>query len=240
MQKFLPIVILHGWGANKSRWEGVKSLLEQKGFQVFVPDLPGFGQEPDPPLPWGLEEYANWVVRKTQDWNLEKFILLGHSFGGSVAVKIAADFPEKAVKLILVNSSGIRLTNLSLKMRLWLPIVHFGHFVFTLPMLRNYQQLSRKILYEILGSPDYFGAEGIKKESLKKIFSQDIREDLKKIQAPTWIIWAKKDRQTPLRWAKIFQENIPNSQLKIVEGAGHVFPYHESQEFIDLIESFLL
>lgn len=235
MGTLLPIIILHGWGACASRWQKVKSLLEGKGFNVFVPDLPGFGEEPPPTLIWGLYDYAEWVVREFKKRNWSKFILIGHSFGGSVAVKVAVNYPDQVARLILVNSAGIRISHSSLKLRVWLPIVHFGHFLFNLPLLKNRQEFIRRILYKILGSVDYFKAAGVKKEILKKILREDIRQDLPKIQAPTLIVWAEKDRQTPLAWAKIFAGNIPKAKLRIVSSANHTFPYFEPEKFVELI-----
>lgn len=239
MEKFLPIVILHGWGADSTRFEHIKELLQLEGHQVWVPDLPGFGQEPDPDAVWGLDEYASWMVEEARSRNLDRFVLIGHSFGGSVAIKAAVNFPEKVEKLILVSSAGIRISRLSLKMRIWLWLVGWGRLVFDLPVLKNYQELIRKILYKLLGSVDYFKARGVKRESLKKILNQDIRGDLGKIKAPTLIIWAERDKETPLKWARVFHQGIAGSQLKVAKNANHVFPYYEPARFVDLIEDFL-
>src|SRR3989344_6646864 len=84
-----PMIVLHGWGSNSARWEKVAELLGEKNIQVFVPDLPGFGQTPEPKTAWDLNNYVEWVKEfseKIPELN-HGFFLLGHSFGGSLAVK---------------------------------------------------------------------------------------------------------------------------------------------------------
>src|SRR4030067_1854700 len=96
-----PIVLLHGWGAGSKHWGRVKSFLENRGYKVFSPDLPGFGQNPPPNVAWNIDNYREWVRKYCEDNNLPQVFLLGHSFGGSVAVKFTVKYPDKVQKLVL-------------------------------------------------------------------------------------------------------------------------------------------
>ena len=91
-----PIIILHGWLSSSRAWVTLQKLLSSQGFKVIVPDLPGFGQSPLPnPEGWEINDYTQWVkdfveaLKESKE--LEKpFTLVGHSFGGRIAIKIAA------------------------------------------------------------------------------------------------------------------------------------------------------
>src|SRR3989338_2017308 len=104
----VPIIILHGWGSSSKRWERVRESLERKGCKVFVPDLPGFGENPPPLNPWSVEDYVEWVKDFSEKNNLTDFVLVGHSFGGGVAAIFAAKYPQKIEKLVLVAAAIIR------------------------------------------------------------------------------------------------------------------------------------
>ena len=69
------LLILHGWGSNSARWQRVKELLGEKGIEVLVLDLPGFGINPSPPKPWGRDDYLNWIFQKVKEKNWQKFNL---------------------------------------------------------------------------------------------------------------------------------------------------------------------
>jgi pimeloyl-ACP methyl ester carboxylesterase len=57
-----PIIVLHGWGASSVSWAKTQEYLAKEGFQVFIPDLPGFGQSQASSSPWGIGDYANFVL----------------------------------------------------------------------------------------------------------------------------------------------------------------------------------
>ena len=105
-----PLLILHGWGSSSDSWVRVQEMLAAKGYQVIVPDLPGFGKTQAPHTVWGVEEYAEFMNRFTEELGLEKFILAGHSFGGQTAIQFAVDHPGKLEKLVLIAAAGVRRT----------------------------------------------------------------------------------------------------------------------------------
>lgn len=229
------LLILPGWGSNSGRWQRVKKLLEESEIEVLVLDLPGFGLSSPPSEVWGRSDYINWIFQRTKEKNWQKFNLLGHSFGGGIAAKIAANFPEEIEKLILCAPAIIRRRNIKSYLFYWLAFL--GKKIFSLPGLKKLSPLAKKIIYKLAGTRDYYIADGIMKEIMKKIWvEEDLLIVLEKIKIPTLILWGEKDDVLPLKDAYIIKEKIKNSEIKIIPKAKHS-PHREIPE--ELAESII-
>ena len=232
------IVILHGWGSSKEKWLVVKEILDSKGIKVIVPDLPGFKKETALTRVWDLDDYVDWFKDFCSDFD-EPFFLLGHSFGGRIAIKFAAQNPEKLKGLILVSSAGIIPKKIFLRVYIG-KITKFGKIFSFIP----FYKLFRKGFYKyILRRTDYIQAEKLPylKETFKNIIKEDLRKYFSKIQTQCLIVWGDKDDMTPLPDGKIMAQEIPNSKLKILRDIGH-FPYTQnpkllSEKIIEFIQN---
>jgi pimeloyl-ACP methyl ester carboxylesterase len=232
------VLILHGWGSSAKNWQKVKSILESQGVEVFLPDLPGFGLSPALEKPWSVSDYAQWVFDYCRQQNLSQFFLLGHSFGGGVAVKLASSFPLALKGLILAAPA--------LKRRkgpfYWLVLVlaKIGGFIFSLPVLSFLEPWARKVVYFIIGKHDYYRLE---KEAVKKTFKNVVEEDLTgylpKINAPCLIVWGDKDAATPFQDASLIQQSIKNSRLEVIKEAGHALNLHNTEILTEKILNFI-
>lgn len=236
----LPIIILHGWGSSAVAWEKTKKLLENAGYSVLVPDLPGFGKEPPPKIPWTVSDYVEWVLDKFAQ--LDKFILIGHSFGGRIAIKLAAKYPQKVEKLVLTGAAGIRF--ISLKERIKITLFLLGskifNFLFYLPPFNLLKALIRKISYYLLGAKDYVGLRnGTVKGTFKKVINEDLIDILEKINIPTYLLWGKDDLMIPSKHAYIMAKKIPGAKLEIIEKVGHRLPYGQPEIFVEKVVKFL-
>lgn len=210
------VLILHGWGSSAKKWQGVKEILEKQGYQVFVPDLPGFGENPPPQNPWSIDDYADWVEKFSEKQNLSQIFLLGHSFGGSVAIKYALRFPNKVKRLFLLAPAGIRKKTLK-KELLKKTAKLFNKFSF-LP----YYGFFRKVFYRlIVRKSDYQFTSGIMRETYLKVIQEDLSNLLSEISLPTVIIWGEKDDVLPLSDGYFMNQKIKNSQLVVLSGAKH-------------------
>ena len=222
------LLILHGWGSNALRWQRVKKLLEEKGIEVLILDLPGFGVTLSPQKAWSRDDYISWILQKVKEKNWEKFNLLGHSFGGGLAVKIAATFPERIEKLILLSPAIIQRK--SIKTHLFYYISYLGKRVFSLPGFKILYPLAEKLIYKLAGTKDYYVADGMMKETMKKIGEEEPLEMiLGRIKIPTLILWGKKDDVLPVKDAYYIKEKIKDSELKIIPKAKHS-PHREAPE----------
>ncbi len=222
------ILILHGWGwpASVPQWVKVKELLEKQGHQVLLPDLPGFGNAPQPPNPWAINDYVEWVNDFCEKNDLPQVFLVGHSFGGSVATKLSVKYPEKLKKLILVDSAGIRKKRF--KKEVQKAVAHFLNKFSFLP----FYGLTRKIAYRLLfRHSDYLLTEGVMKQTYLQVIGEDISDVFSQISVPTLLVWGGEDGITPLRHAHFINKSIRGSKLEIIPGVKHN-PHKEAPEIL--------
>lgn len=226
-----PLLILHGWGSRSDNWQKVGEMLAKNGIKVIIPDLPGFGQSDKPQTAWDLDDYCDFVEEFVKVLNLDKFYLLGHSFGGEIAVKYNLRFPEKIDKLFLVSASCIRTRNLKKKLLYILSKV-FKIFSF-IPFLR-------KAFYRfVVGKSDYLSTEGVMRDTYLKIIAEDLSNILSQVQADTIIIWGEEDSITPISDARKINSKIKNSKLEILSGFDHDLNLKGPEELAEAIIKFL-
>jgi pimeloyl-ACP methyl ester carboxylesterase/predicted amino acid-binding ACT domain protein len=103
-----PVVFLHGWGLAEHSYKRALNRLVVQGCRVYAPTLPGFGGSADLPQPERtIAGYAAWVRTFMREAGIaEPALVVGHSFGGGVAIKLAHDHPESVRYLVLMNSVG--------------------------------------------------------------------------------------------------------------------------------------
>lgn len=212
------ILLLHGWRSKSERWQNVGNALAQKGFLVVAPDLPGFGKSQEPSIAWGISSYAEWLKELSEKVPELKnsFYLVGHSFGGSVAIKFSLKHNQQVKKLCLISPSCIRIVSLPQKISRSISRV-FKVFYF-LPFYESF----RKVIYKVfLRRSDYPYVSGIMKEIYLKVIEEDLSHKLSFVKARTRIIWGDRDDLTPIANAYIVHEKIPNSELVVLKDQGH-------------------
>jgi pimeloyl-ACP methyl ester carboxylesterase len=227
-------LILHGWGSRAEKWRKVGELLAENGYKVIIPDLPGFGKSDKPARAWNLDDYCNFVNEFVQHLNLEKFYLLGHSFGGALAVKCSLKFPEKVNKLFLVGAACFRRK--AVRKRLFYIIAKILKIFSFLP---GYLFLRKGFYKFIVRRSDYPYAEGIMKDIYLKIIKEDLSSFLPLIQTPTVIIWGENDKIKKIKEARLLQEKIKNSKLEILANAGHSLYRKYPEESVKIIIRYL-
>ena len=222
------IIILHGWQSCREKWEKVKEIIVKNNINVLVPDLPGFKEANSLDKSWDLNDYLNWlcnfIEKEKKSGKLkEPFFLLGHSFGGRLAIKFAVKNPEKIKGLILVSSAGIRPSKNIVSV--------FVPFLKKLSFLPGFC-FGRNFFYKfIIRKTDYLNAKGEMKETFKKIIGEDLSSLLPQIKNETLVLWGEKDKTTPISDAYLMKEKIKDSKLEILKGLSHV-PYIENPELL--------
>jgi len=225
------LLILHGWQSSGEKWQKVKEYLEKEGIRVIAPDLPGFKKENQLARAWDLNDYVGWVKQFIEENTSGPLFLLGHSFGGRVAIKFSAKYPEKLSGLILVSAAGIT-PRPKIKIKIFWVFSKIGHLIFSLPILRFFRTYAEKVVYFLAGEKDYrFIQQAFLKETFKKVISENLISLLPQIRTRTLMVWGEKDKMTPLEDAHIMKEKIKGSELEVLDDIGHL-PYIESPELL--------
>ncbi len=229
------LVILHGWASKIGRWYKVQTRLQKQGFQVFLPTLPGFGDN-KLTKPWKLDDYIDWLKQYLSSQKLEEYILLGHSFGGSLALKLASERPQGLEKLILVNSSGVR-KRFTLKKMIFLALAKIGKLFFLIPPFCFLKKPASFLLYTLAREKDYFKADPVMKKTLHQVVNDDLTGELKKIQTPTLLLWGKQDKETPLGQGQLMNQKIQQSKLVVLD-TTHGLPFKKTQQLVKNVREF--
>lgn len=234
--KKLPILLLHGWGKEGQAYSKFCALLQKKGYEVYSPDMPGFGLEKLPKSVLTLSDYVEFVKKYLQQKNITKVIIIGHSFGGRVAAKFAVIYPEYVEKIIFTGAPLIK-RRLSKKKRL---ISFFIKMTKTIEPLVPSVLMTRlrKSVYLFLGEFDYYKA-GPLKETFKQIIGEDVSPVLPKISVPVLLIWGEDDTLVPVSDGREIAKLIPGSHIVVLPHETHKLPYENPQRFFNAVETFL-
>ncbi len=232
-----PVLLLHGWGLRGKHWARVMDDLHTS-FDLIAPDFPGFGSTDAPPVPWGVSDYMNWVIALLDELGIERASVIGHSFGGRVAIKLAALHPERVEKLVLTDAAGIRPKRTL--------AYHINVRKFKATRWLSRQSLAPAWLRAWAaarvanqGSADYQAASGTVRGSFVRIVNEDLRPYLPRIQAPTLLIWGERDDATPLADGQLMEKLIPDAGLVVFQGASHMAYFEQATRFNVIVKTFL-
>lgn len=229
------LVIIPGWNGTQESWKNFIQLARED-FEVYFIDMPCFGNEPCPKEIWGVDNYAEYVKNKII--NLEKPILLGHSFGGQVAVNLAANNPDLFSRLILSGAAAMRRKRI-LRNLFFSLLAKIGKALFSFPYINKSEKLAKKILYKLADSPDYGSTSEIKRDIFKKVIRESQLYLLDKIKIKTLVVWGKKDGCVPLKEGKIIANLIPGAKLEIFSNGRHGLHIQQPVKLLEIIKQFL-
>lgn len=233
-----PIVILHGWGLSAKTFELLISELRSHGFPVWAPDFPGFDSLHIPTKPLTLANYADFLDSYLRKHHIEKPILIGHSFGGRVALKYQLKYPKNVGALVLTGTPGFTPVSRK-KLALFITIAKIGGTLFSLPLLYRLKDRVRLWYYYIVGARDFYRAEGVMRETFKNIVKEPLVSCMENVRIPTLLVWGADDIIVPVSIAKRMKEVIANAQLIILPNSGHGVSYKNPKQFCDAIASWL-
>jgi pimeloyl-ACP methyl ester carboxylesterase len=233
------VLFLHGWGTD---FLSFKPFLEHIApyYRVCALDLPGFGQSDEPPAAWAMDDYGNFILNFMADLGISRVILIGHSFGGRIIIKLAArrELPLTITKIVLINSAGIRPTKTvkqkarGLIYRGIKRVISIGGIKRQFPELLEWWRKKHS-------SPDYLNASPRMRECLIRAINEDLTPCLPRILCPALLIWGDRDQDTPLRDGKLMERLIPDAGLVTLEQAGHYSFLDQPVIFGRVLDSFL-
>lgn len=187
------LVFLHGWGLNRDSLRGI-GILFQQAFRIHLIDLPGFGDAPAPPSDWGTTEYAELVERYLTERIAGSVILVGHSFGGRVAVRLAARKLPQVKGVVLIGVPGLPVRGWT-RQRVRRAGIRW---------LRRLLNVARPLTgpgpltwhTNRYGSKDYLAA-GELRHVLVKTVTEDLTETARQSVCPFLLMYGTDDSETP-------------------------------------------
>ena len=204
------ILLLHGWGQNIEMMKFLGDPLSNR-FRITILDFPGFGASEEPMKPWMLSDYVSLIEDFVKKLGIKKPIIMGHSFGGRVAIKYSANHPIE--KLVLFGSPCIRLQKkLPLSVRILKKLK-------TLPGMNELGEKMKKYI----GSRDYRAASPVMRQTLVNVVNEDLSNYAKQIEEPALLIWGDHDEEAPVEEAKILEGMMYDAALIVLPGTHYAY-----------------
>lgn len=231
------ITLIHGSTYSHRLWINQVPALSKLS-EVIAVDLPGHGASDQ--LVAGqvtsIKLFADHIHSLLSALSRPHAILVGHSMGGAVSMRCTLDHPDKAKALVLVGTGAKLGVN---------PAIMEG-------LSKYYEQAIKTGIAAwafAAGTDKHIVEEGIREmlkckqqvaiADFKACNEFDIRDIVSRIEVPTLIIVGSEDKLTPVKWSEYLHNNIKGSELKVIEGAGHMVMLEKPNEVSENITSFI-
>jgi pimeloyl-ACP methyl ester carboxylesterase len=218
------IVLLHGWGQNIEMMKPLGDPFSDR-YRITILDLPGFGQSEEPKEAWTMSNYNEMLEDFLNQVQVKKPIMIGHSFGGRLAIRYSAEHPIE--KLVLFGAPCIRIQE-------ELPVtVKILKSLKQVPGLDNLGEYMKKFI----GSRDYKAASPIMRKTLVEVVNEDLSKYAREIEEPTLLIWGDQDTEAPVREAKELEKIMIDAGLILLPGTHYAY-LENLPRVVSILESF--
>lgn len=220
------VVLLHGWGQNIAMMKPIGDRL-QKNHRITILDFPGFGESEEPKTALTIYDYCEILEELLKKLKVKKPVIMGHSFGGRIAIIYASR--NEVEKVVLFGSPCIRKeVKPSLKLRMLKSLKK-------IPGINKLEGFAKNHM----GSRDYKNASEIMKKILVNVVNEDLSECAKKINVPTLLIWGDRDTEAPVEDAKELEKIIPDAGLIVLPNSTHYAYLENLPQVINILNNFL-
>jgi len=229
-----PVILIHGAGGTHLSWPPqIRRLADEK---IFAPDLPGHGKSEGEGRQ-SIDEYAEDVIAFMAELKIRSAVIVGISLGGAVALTLALKYPKQVLGLGLLGSGSklpvapILLETAGNPIAFESAVETVNKNCFSSETSQDLIELSRRTMLEIR-PPVLLG-------DLLACNEFDATSRLEKIKAPTLIICGAEDQMTPLKFSELLHAGIANSQLHVLDNAGHMVMLEQPDAVADLLKQFI-
>ena len=218
------VVLVHGLGGRSEDWENLAPYLVRAGYRVYMPDLPGYGQSEKPrDFSYSVPAEAAVVVSFLDALGLKQVDLGGWSMGGWIVQLVAAEHPERVRRLMLFDSAGI-YAKPTWDTQLFTPTTPAELERFYTLLMPSPPKVPGFIARAILRSSRK-NAWIINRAMSSMLTGRDVTDEiLPEFKMPVLIVWGAKDRITPLSEGETMHHLVPQSELDVIPGCGHLAP----------------
>ena len=206
----IQLVFLHGWGTDSGSLLPLAQLFTEQ-FDVYLVDFAGFGKSKQPDSVWTTKDYATDLDSFITTLPLKKTVLIGHSFGGRVAVQYAANYSDKINGVALIGCAGFPLPKSLLKKVYLFGLSLIPRKIKDLKIVQKYAK----------GSADYNASSGIMRKILKQVVNENLTPQAQKIKVPTLLLYGQNDTAAPPAFGEKYHQLISGSQLIIFPNNDH-------------------
>lgn len=219
-----PVVLVHGLGGRAEDWEKLAPYLRKAGYRVYLPDLPGFGQSEKPAnFSYSVTDQAKVVVGFFDAVGLKQADLGGWSMGGWIVQLVAAKNPDRISRLMLFDSAGLYVKP------------EWDTKLFTPVSPAEIEKLDKLLMPHPPHVPDFVSRDIVRvsrehswiiQRSLETMLQGRETTDalLPQLKMRVLIVWGEADEITPLSEGEKMHKLIPQSQMDVVAGCGHLAP----------------
>ncbi len=252
------VLLLHGLGCDHTTWSPVIDTLAQR-FTVIAPDLLGHGQSAKPRADYTVGGFANGMRDLLTVLGINRATVVGHSFGGGVAMQFAYQYPERTERLVLVASGGLGPEVSPVIRAVTAPGFHQLAGVLTLPGLRHLSTATLRAaaatgvrqlrdLDEVAGVLETF-TDPHAREAVRHVvrgvvdwrgqmITMSDRAYLTEAM-PMAVVWGRDDMAIPVKHANLVAELAPMARVEVIADAGH-FPHKDHpQRFARILGDFI-
>ena len=241
-----PLILIHGIFSSSFVWR--KNIDElAKHFDVIALDLKGYGYSDKPADGrYGRGDFRQVVLDFMDAIKVNKAVLVGHSWGGGIAMDLALHHPDRVEKLILLDSTGYPPESSFVEWLLRVPSV--GRLILAACDKGTFARILKKGVFfdpdlateeEVEGWMRPYYVRGATQAALElRNYHFDMAEEIRNISQPTLIIWGKEDKALPAEMAERFRQDIKNSVLQIIPNCGHNPQEEKPEEVNGLIKWF--
>jgi pimeloyl-ACP methyl ester carboxylesterase len=219
-----PVVLVHGLGGRCEDWRNLAPYLVRAGFRVYMPDLPGHGRSSQPgDFSYSIPDQAATIIGFIDAMGLKQVDLGGWSMGGWIVQRIAAEHPDRVVRLMLFDSAGIH------------EVPAWNTKLFTPASAVEMDQLDALLMPRPPHVPGFIMADILRvsrqhawiiHRALDSMLTGRDATDglLPQLRMPVLIVWGGKDQITPLNQGEKIHGLVPQSQLEVIPECGHLAP----------------
>jgi pimeloyl-ACP methyl ester carboxylesterase len=220
----IPLVLVHGLADRDESWAPMLKRLKRAGFHVYAPDLLGYGRSPKPVnSDYSIETQEAFVTDFVTALGLQKTDLGGWSMGGWIVLKMALDHPEMVNRVVVYGAAGITTVD------------KLDTAILRPQSVEDVNRLLKVMEPEAKPLPPFVGrdalrvlqdGQGIADKSMAAMMTgKDVlNAKLPGLTEPLLIVWGRRDGLLPLANGEAMHALVPNSELDILQGCGHLAP----------------
>jgi 3-oxoadipate enol-lactonase len=240
------VVLLHGLLFDGGMWNNQIEPLAALG-RVVVLDGPGHGKSEVPP-PFSLEDHADAMLDAFAELGIDRAVVVGLSWGGMVAMRLALQHPQRVQALALLGTSAeAEERSRLIKYRLLVSFIRRFGFpkgfaddqIVRLFFTENTYATQRELVERFVRTVNGFPRDGLARSSLAVIKRRDILPRLGSVRTPTLVLCGREDRATEPVHSEHIARSIAGAKLVMIEGAGHVTALEQPKAVNEALVSFV-